>query len=91
MYIKYLKAHWKKLNYFMLTCSLYKFLLEGGKFYYQQQRFEEARVDLERYLERMDNSGNGYYYLYKVYAALGEEKKAERYLKKATKYGYVPE
>jgi tetratricopeptide (TPR) repeat protein len=77
-HIRRVKSDWNRQEY----------LLDRGKFYYQQKRYAEAQADLEKYLDKRSTSGNGYYYLSKVFTAIGEEKKADRNLRKAEKYGY---
>ncbi len=69
----------------------YEYLLWRGIFYYEEARYQEALRDVEEYLSHVKKSGNGLYYLSKIYAALGEDKKSERSLKKAQKLGFDKE
>ncbi len=65
------------------------YVLERGKFYYGQQQYGKALADLKEFTNREKRLGVGYHYLSLVYAAMGEDKKAIRYQKKAAKYGYA--
>ncbi|MEQ8471237.1 MAG: tetratricopeptide repeat protein [Marinoscillum sp.] len=68
----------------------YKYLLERGKFHLKDENNEQAIKDLEKYIKRRKNSGEGHYYLSQAYAKNGDVKASEKHLKRCNKLGFSP-
>ncbi|GEM_PF-2731793 len=66
----------------------YNNLLNRGKYYYQTGEYQKAITDLEKYVKRMKNSGEGYYFLANSFLKEGNTRESEKLLKKAEKLGY---
>lgn len=66
----------------------YKHRLNRAKYLYNSGHYERAISDLEKYVKKNKESGEGYFYLASALQKLGHLKSSEKYFRKAEKLGH---
>ena len=67
----------------------YEHRLNRAKYLYRRGEYDKAISDLEKYVKKKKDSGEGYFYLAKALQKQGDSKSSEKYFRKAERLGYT--